>query len=522
MLGLLLPGAGHWYLGRRRTALAFLAPIGLLLLAAVVLLALNGWNAIAALLVPGVLPALLAINLALAAWRIAAALDAARGIAWTRAAGGALGSAIVLLVVVPHLVAGQSIGSLNEFLDSTFANRPGESPAPVPTTAPTEAAVSIPPTAAPTPTPAPSPSPSPEPSPSVSPDPSPTAAATPAGSGGTATARPPIDPGTGSLPALGASIPWKAPGEVPWGSDGRFTLLLLGSDAGPGRWSRRMDSMILVEVEVATGRMAMVGIPRNMTNAPFPPGPARDAVACGCLTGLLNELYVEATERHPGRWPGSGVIRGIAAVRAVLSELTGKPIDAVLVVDMVGMIRVVDAMGGIDITIPARVRDVQYDDPLRGVMTVDIAAGKHHFDGATALFYARTRHQDSDYFRMARQQTLLLAIRSQIGASTVLGAGDLFDAAKGFVWTDLPRSSLPNLAQLFGKAKTAAVKQVRIIPPTYPSKLTPSWILKIRADIAALLGSAPPPPPSPTPAPTPAPTPTPGPTPDPDPSPDPT
>ena len=35
-------------------------------------------------------------------------------------------------------------------------------------------------------------------------------------------------------------------------------------------------------------------LPRNLVNAPFPPGAARDAVACGCFTDLLNGLYVEA------------------------------------------------------------------------------------------------------------------------------------------------------------------------------------------------------------------------------------
>jgi hypothetical protein len=102
---------------------------------------------------------------------------------------------------------------------------------------------------------------------------------------------------------------------------------------------------------------------------------------------------------------------------------------------------------------------------------------------------------------MARQQTLLLAIREDIGADTILRAADLFKAAKGFTWTDLPRSSLPNLVSLFGKAADASVKHLRIVPSTYPEWLTPTEIQKIRVAIAKLLG-VPPPPPPPTPAPT--------------------
>jgi LCP family protein required for cell wall assembly len=336
----------------------------------------------------------------------------------------------------------------------------------------------------------------------------------------------PIAPYVGTLPSLGAAVPWNAPGAIPWGSDGRFDLLLLGSDAGTGRWSRRMDVMLLVEINVSNGAVAMIGLPRNIVNAPFPPGAARSAVSCGCFTDLLNALYVEATSRHPDRWPGSGVIKGIGAVRSVVSELTGRPIDAVLVADLVGVIKVVDAMGGVDINIPASVTDASYPDPYLGKIHLFIAAGKQHLDGRMALAYARSRHQDSDYGRMVRQQTLLLALRSQIGPSTILDGPALFAAAKHMAWTDLPRSSLPALVDLFGKAAHASVKQLRIVPAKYPAWLTTREITQIHHDIAALLGV--PAPPTPTPAPTPAPTagptstPVPTPTPSPSPSPAPT
>jgi LCP family protein required for cell wall assembly len=138
-------------------------------------------------------------------------------------------------------------------------------------------------------------------------------------------------------------------------------------------------------------------------------------VPCGCLTGLLNEAYVEATARHPKRWPGTGAIKGIGAVRGVVSELTGRPIDAVLVADLTAVIEVVDALGGIDIDVPSAVFDDRYPDPIRGRIRLYIPAGPQHVDGRIALAYARSRHFSSDYARMERQQALLLAIRSQIG-----------------------------------------------------------------------------------------------------------
>ncbi len=501
LLGLLMPGAGHALLRRPRPALLFAIPVVLLLAAWVILYLVSGRTSLLGfVLTPGVLPALAIINVALALWRLAAGMDAARRAAPSRLAVGGVAVAALILVAVPHLLLGRVIVSSNDFIDSMFAaaDIPAES-----------AAESLVPT----------------PSSDVA-----LVADADIGEGWnlwrkqwealtadpvTSGPRGPMGPGIGSLPALGAPVPWQRAGAIPWGDDGRFDLLLLGSDAGIGRWSRRMDVMLLVEIDVATGKVAMIGLPRNLVNAPFPPGPARDAVACGCLKGLLNEMYVEATVRHPSQWPGTGAVKGIGAVRSVVSELTGRPIDGVLVADLWGVIKVVDAMGGLDIKVPAPVHDDRYPDPVWGNIVLDIPAGQQHMDGRIALAYARSRHQDSDYGRMARQQTELLAIRAQIAPAIVLNAPALFDAAKGFAWTDLPREALPALGDLFDKASRASVKQLRIVPRAYSTNLTPAEITRIQADIAALLGVLPP---SPTPTPSPSPSPSPSPIPSPSPT----
>jgi LCP family protein required for cell wall assembly len=495
LLDLVVPGAGHALLGRRRAALLFLVPVIAIVGSFLVIYAGGGYVALVAFAVtPGVLPALAILNVAFAAWRIAAAADAVRGTREPRLAAGLLAPAILVLVVAPHLWLGSTIAATNDFLDSMFASDPEETAEdPWATLGPAAGGGDLPGWMFETDGPL---------------GPLPTGSLAP---GQTREPRGPFTSGTGSLPGLNVAVPWDRPGAVPWGNDGRFDLLLLGSDSGPGRWSRRMDVMLLVEIDVATGKVAMIGLPRNLINAPFPPGPARNAVACGCFRDLLNALYVEATFRHPERWPGSGAVEGIGAVRAVVSELTGRPVDAVLVADMWGVIKVVDAMGGLDIYVPTAVHDPRYPDPVLGNIDLRIPAGKQHLDGRLTLAYARSRHADSDYARMSRQQTVLLAIRDQIGPGTILGAPGLFKAAKGFAWTDLPRSSLPSLVELFGKAANASVKHLRIVPPKYPSWLTPSVITKIKNDIAKLLGVAPPPP-EPTPSSWPSfePSPTPG------------
>jgi LCP family protein required for cell wall assembly len=507
-LSLLIPGLGHLLAGRRRAGLVFLVPFLLLVVAVLAVFLAEGAVGIAEIvLTPGVLPALAVLNIVLGIWRFASGLDIARRGKFSAATFGVFAVGALLLVVVPHAFAGQYIATVSDFLDSTFATvDPNATQEPEPTDPPD---ATLPPTTDPTdePTDGPSDEPSDTPLPS---------GATPG-----PTKPPPVahSSGSGTLPGLGVSVPWTRPGDVPWGDDGRFDLLLLGSDAGTDRWSRRMDVMLLVEIDVATGKVAMIGLPRNLLNAPFPPGKAHNASPCGCFTGMLNAMYVEATAVHPSQWPGSGAAKGIGAVRAVVSQLTGRPVDAVLVADLWGVIKVVDAMGGIDINVPASVYDSHYPDPVYGSMKLNIKVGPQHFDGRMALAYARSRHQDSDYGRMARQQVLLLAIRDQLGPATILKAPALIDAAKGFSWTDLSRGSLPNLIDLFSRAAHSTVKQLRIVPPNYPEFLTPAVITKIQKDIAKMLGTVPPPAPTsaPTAVPTAAPTPTESPAPSPSP-----
>lgn len=500
-----LPGLGHLALGRRLIALLFLVPtVGVGLAAAAWALGLGPYGLAAAIVTPGVLTLLFAANIMLAGWRTAAAVDA---LGRTDPGRFALAGSLLLMIVlvgVPHLFAATTILATDSFLDDTFANAdstPGPGVAIIDAPVPefTEPPEETDPPAGTTPVPSPS-GPA-----AASPSPTPVIPLYPQ------------DGGNGTLPAFDAPVPWqRADPAQPWGNDGRFDLLLIGSDAGAGRWSRRNDVMLLVEVDVQSGAVAMVGLPRNLQNAPYPPGPARDASACGCQPGLLNEMYVEATVRHPGLWPGRGAAKGIGAVRSVVSTLTGRPIDAVLIVDLIGVVRVVDAMGGIDIDVPQAVVDDDYPDPGRGTRKLRIKAGRQHFDGRTALAYARSRHMDSDYGRMQRQQVLLLAIREGLGPSVILEAPALFGAAKGTAWTDLPRESLPALVELFGRASDAKVRQLRIVPSRYPSLMTAAWVNQVRQDIAGLLPGTPKPrriavprpvaTPRPTPKPTPKPT----------------
>ncbi|HEV7664007.1 MAG TPA: LCP family protein, partial [Chloroflexota bacterium] len=95
-----------------------------------------------------------------------------------------------------------------------------------------------------------------------------------------------------------------------------------------------------------------------------------------------------------------------------VSNVLGQRVDRSLVIGLQGVRDVVDAVGGVDITVAQRIYDDTYPTDDYGYQTVDIPAGRQHMDGDTALKYARTRHQDSDFGRISRQQQVLSAVRT--------------------------------------------------------------------------------------------------------------
>lgn len=259
---------------------------------------------------------------------------------------------------------------------------------------------------------------------------------------------PPTDPA--GTPAATQPPATSEPGTPYWAENGRLDVLLIGGDAGRGRWSLRTDTMVVASVDYRTGRAALFSIPRNMTNTPLPPDVA-GAYGCGCWSGLLNALYVEAGG-NPQIYPG-GESAGFRAVQGAIEELMQIQIDFLAVVDLTGFVGVIDALGGIDIDVPKAVFDPSYpNEDGRGHRVVRIEPGLQHMDGTTALAYARSREQDSDYARIARQQHVLLALRAKLNPCEILPRlPQLIQSTKDLIRTNVPVEDLPTLLEFAGR-----------------------------------------------------------------------
>jgi LCP family protein required for cell wall assembly len=228
--------------------------------------------------------------------------------------------------------------------------------------------------------------------------------------------------------------------------------------------------MILLQVEISTGRAVMFGIPRNLENVPLPPE-AANAFECHCFPypNLLNGLWRDAVNR-PKAYPyaGSDFVRGFKALEGAIGQYLGLHVDGTVLVNLMGFVKLIDALGGLDINVPVAVKDSRYPRPEDGKMiSISIKAGQQHMNGHTALAYARSRHGDplSDYGRMGRQQAVLVAIRAQLNPCEMLPkVPNLIGALGSAFWTDMPVGDAAQLAGLAQRVGTANVKNIALIP----------------------------------------------------------
>ncbi|KQM25583.1 transcriptional regulator [Frigoribacterium sp. Leaf8] len=258
--------------------------------------------------------------------------------------------------------------------------------------------------------------------------------------------------------------------------DGRYNIMLLGGDAGADRTGLRPDSISVASIDAETGATTIVGIPRNLYDAPFVAGSPLygdypDGYDCGddCLVSFL---YTYG-EEHPDLYPDAesrGSNAGVEAMRDAVEGITGLTVQYYALIDMQGFVDLIDALGGIQV-------DVQQRIPINGgvdgngqPINVDgwIEPGDQKLDGYHALWYARARHGTSDYDRMARQREVQQALLSQFQPATVLSKFQaVASAGVQTVDTDIPQGALAAFVDLAVEAKSQQITSLELVPPTY-------------------------------------------------------
>ena len=192
-----------------------------------------------------------------------------------------------------------------------------------------------------------------------------------------------------------------------------FIIYVAGSDTRRDFLSiyGRTDVDILMSVNPVTKQIMMVGIPRDT----YLPNPAQ------------NNVYDKLT--HLGN---DSIYNTMKAV----GDYFDIDIDHCVVVNFNSFIRIIDAIGGIDVDNPYSFNATSYS----GYGYYNFAKGNIHLNGDQALSYSRERKSLSsgDFDRSQHQTIVLKAIINKLISPTILSSyNSLLDALSGQFLTDM-------------------------------------------------------------------------------------
>jgi len=194
--------------------------------------------------------------------------------------------------------------------------------------------------------------------------------------------------------------PWPTYNAPSWAVDRReyfWTFLIVGLNEGTNA-----NTVMVASYCSITREASLVSIPRDI-----PVHPTRNG-------RKISSSYMIGAGR------GRGIEGGVAQMQRDVQSVIGFIPDYYVVIDYDTFFTIIDAVGGIYIDVPIRMR---YDDPFQSLV-IDIHPGLQHMDGETALLFSRFRQAnrnsgypslpDGDLGRIRNQQAVINAVIDQL------------------------------------------------------------------------------------------------------------
>ncbi|MFI9050196.1 LCP family protein [Streptomyces sp. NPDC053427] len=226
--------------------------------------------------------------------------------------------------------------------------------------------------------------------------------------------------------------------------NGSMDILVMGSDSRAGKNGKygkdeggaRSDTAMVVHVYKGHRKASVVSVPRD-TMIKRPDCTKNGQVVPGAQRAMFNTAYE---------------VGGPACAVKTVESISGIRMDHFLEVDFTGFKKLIDALGGVDITTTKAIDDNDSHLHLR--------PGKHTLNGEDALGLVRTRHgvpggDGSDLGRIQLQQTFIKALMDQVKNVGVLtNPAKLYDVADTATKAITTDTDLNSVSELTGLAKS--------------------------------------------------------------------
>jgi LCP family protein required for cell wall assembly len=184
-------------------------------------------------------------------------------------------------------------------------------------------------------------------------------------------------------------------------SSGPINILVAGIDTRGGL-TRRQEIQLHVGDAISdnTDTLMLVHIPADHASAQ--------------VVSLPRDSWLNIPGHGMNKINAALGIGGPELMVKTVEQATGMVINDYVEINFLGFVKVIDALGGVNVCLPFAV-----NDPYSGL---HLAAGRHHVDGVTALEFVRDRHSFalSDIARIGDQQQLLSSVLTEAMSSGLL------------------------------------------------------------------------------------------------------
>lgn len=206
------------------------------------------------------------------------------------------------------------------------------------------------------------------------------------------------------------------------------------------------DSMLLVRFEPSNDQLTLLSIPRDT------------------LTWI--EGYGDTKINEANYYGGPGL-----SARTVSDLLGGVGIDRYVRVNVQGIEKLIDALGGVRVYVP---KDMKYTDNTQHLY-IDLEAGEQHLNGEEVLQFLRFRHDGlGDIGRIQRQQILMRAfIEQALNPMTLVRLPRILSTIQEHVDTNLSVEELVALLN-FASQTSRENAQMLMLPGNFNNPVSPS------------------------------------------------
>jgi LCP family protein required for cell wall assembly len=240
------------------------------------------------------------------------------------------------------------------------------------------------------------------------------------------------------------------------GAPAVMNILAIGTDARGNNYTYGLADVIrLIRVDFVNPRVTVLEMPRDL----WVQIPDIADNINGQDHEKLNQAYLYG---NPGFGYTDDPAQGPGLLARTLTLNFGVRLDHYAAVNMRTFEKIVNAVGGIDVTLPKGVDGRTATDTSKRLL---FPAGKHHLDGNRALTLARIRIEGG-FARAENQNRVLCALRDKlISPNTITKIPELIQSFKGAIQTDMSPQQLSQLACI-----GTQIRSGNIVFATFPSE----------------------------------------------------